>query len=60
VAGAAWRAAMRIAVGVGDLVQRTEDGRTRRVLGGRKIEMSSGAVCGLHSARGDEKRGFLG
>jgi hypothetical protein len=60
VAGAAWRAAMRIAVGVGDLVQRTEDGRTRRVLGGRKIEMSSGTVCGLHSARGDEKRGFLG
>jgi hypothetical protein len=24
------------------------------------IEKSSGAVCGLHHARGDEERGFLG
>jgi hypothetical protein len=41
-------------------VQRTMDGRTGWVLGGRTIERSGGAVCGLHRARGDEKRGFLG
>jgi hypothetical protein len=46
--------------GVGDLVQRTRDGRTGRVLGGRVIERSGDAVCGLHRARGDEERGFLG
>jgi hypothetical protein len=42
--------------GVGDLVQRTGDGRTGRILGGRAIERSGGAVCGLHRARGDEAR----
>jgi hypothetical protein len=36
------------------------DGRTGQVLGGRAIERSRGAVCGLHRARGDEERGFLG
>jgi hypothetical protein len=46
--------------GVGDLMQRTGDGRTGRVLGGRAIERSGGAVCGLHCAHGDEERGFLG
>jgi hypothetical protein len=60
VTGAAWRAAMRIVARVGDLVQRTRDGRTGRVLGGRAIERSDGVVCGLHFARGDEERGFLG
>jgi hypothetical protein len=60
VAGAAWRAVMRIMAGVGDLVQRTRDGHTDRVLGGRAIERSGGAVCSLHRARGDEERGFLG
>jgi hypothetical protein len=60
VAGAAWRAVMKIVAGVGDLVQRTRDGRIGRVLGGRAIERSGGAMCGLHRARGDEKRGFLG
>jgi hypothetical protein len=60
VAGAAWRTATRIMAGVGDLVQRTGDGRTSRVLSGRTIERSGGAVCGLHRARGDDKRGFLG
>jgi hypothetical protein len=60
VAGAAWCAVMRIVAGVGDLVQRTGDDRTGRVLGGRAIERSSGAVCGLHHARRDEERGFLG
>jgi hypothetical protein len=51
---------MRIVVGVGDLVQRTGDSRTDRVLGGRAIERSGGAVCDLHHARGDEKCEFLG
>jgi hypothetical protein len=60
VAGAAWCAVMRIMAGVGDLVQRTGDGRTGRVLGGRVIEKSGGTMCGLHRACRDEKRGFLG
>jgi hypothetical protein len=60
VACAAWRAATRIVAGVGDLVQRTEDGRTGRILSGWTIERSGGAVCGLYCARGDEERGFLG
>jgi hypothetical protein len=51
---------MRIVVGVEDLVQRTGDGHTDRVLGGRTIERSGGAVCGLHRACGDEEHGFLG
>jgi hypothetical protein len=45
---------MRIVARVEDLVQRTGDGRTGRVLGGRVIERSGGTVCGLHRARGDE------
>jgi hypothetical protein len=60
VTGAAWRAVTRIMAGVGDLVQRTGDGRTGRVLSGQEIEMSGGAVCGLHRAHGDEEGGFLG
>jgi hypothetical protein len=60
VAGAAWRAAMRTMAGVGDLVQRTRDGRTGQVLSGRGVERSGDAVCGLHRARGDEERRFLG
>jgi hypothetical protein len=52
-AGAACRAATRTVARVGDLVQRTGDGRTGRVLGGRAVERSGGAVCGLHLARGD-------
>jgi hypothetical protein len=59
-AGAAWRAATRIVARVGDLVQRIEYGRTGRVLGGWTIERSGDAVCGLHRARGDEERAFLG
>jgi hypothetical protein len=46
--------------GVGDLVQRTGDGRTGRVLGGRTIERSGDVMCGLHRARRDEEHGFLG
>jgi hypothetical protein len=60
VSGVAWRAAMRIVAGVGDLVQRTGDGRTGQILGGRVIERSGGAVCGLHRAREDEEHRFLG
>jgi hypothetical protein len=59
VVSSAWRAATRIMAGVGNLVQRTGDGRTGRVLGDRVIKMSSDAVCGLHQARGDEERRFL-
>jgi hypothetical protein len=60
VAGAAWRAAMRTMTGVGDLVQRTRDGHTGQVLGGRAVERSGDTMCGLHRARGDEERVFLG
>jgi hypothetical protein len=59
VAGVTWHVATSIMAGVGDLVQRIGDGCTGRVLGGRVIERSNGAVCGLHHARGDEERGFL-
>jgi hypothetical protein len=51
---------MRIMAGVGDLVQRAEDGRTGQVLGGRVIERSGDTICGLHRARGDEEHMFLG
>jgi hypothetical protein len=60
VIGGAWRATTRIVVGVGDLVQRIEDGHTSRVLGGRTIGRSGDTVCGLHRARGDEECEFLG
>jgi hypothetical protein len=53
VAGATSRAVTRIMVGVGDLVQRTGDGHTA-------IKRAGGAVCGLHHAREDEERKFLG
>jgi hypothetical protein len=59
VTGAAWWAAMRIVVGVGDLVQRTGDGRTCQILGGQTIERSGDIVCGLHRVRGDDERVFL-
>jgi hypothetical protein len=60
VVGAACRATMRIMVGVGNLVQRTEDNCTGWVLGVRMIKRSGDAVCGLHRARGDKECGFLG
>jgi hypothetical protein len=60
VAGAAWRATTKIMAGVGDLVYRTGDGHTGRVLDGRAIKRSGGTVCGLHRVRGDDERGFLG
>jgi hypothetical protein len=46
--------------GVGDLVQRTRDGHTGRVLGGRAVERSGDIMCGLYLARGDYEREFLG
>jgi hypothetical protein len=58
VAGATWCAVTRIMAGVGGLVQGTGDGRTGRILDGQTIERSCDAVCGLHCAREDEKRGF--
>jgi hypothetical protein len=60
VAGAACRAAMRTVAGVGDLIQRTGDGRTCRIFGGRVVEMSDDVVCGLHRAREDDEHMFLG
>jgi hypothetical protein len=60
VVGAAWYAATRIVVGVGDLMQRTGDGSTGQVLSGRAIERSGGALCSLHRAHGNEERRFLG
>jgi hypothetical protein len=59
VAGAAWRAVVRIVARVGDLVQMTKNGRTDRVLGGRAIERSGDSVCGLHRACGDEEHMLL-
>jgi hypothetical protein len=59
VAGAAWQAAMRVVAGVGDLMQRTGDGHTGWVLGGRTIGRPDDTVCGLQHAHGDEERGFL-
>jgi hypothetical protein len=60
VAGATCRAAMRIVAGVGDQVQRTVGDNTYRVLGGRAIKRSDGAVCGLYHTRRVEDREFLG
>jgi hypothetical protein len=60
VAGVVWRAATRIVIGVGDLVQRTGHGRTGQILGGRAIERSGGVVCGMHYAYGDKEHMFLG
>jgi hypothetical protein len=59
-AGAVWCAVTRTMAGVGDLVQRTGDGHTGRILDGRTVERSDDVVCGLHLARGDEECEFLG
>jgi hypothetical protein len=53
VVGAAWRAATSTVVGVGDLVQWIGDDHIGQLFGGRAIERSGDAVCGLHLARGD-------
>jgi hypothetical protein len=54
-----WWKVTRIMTGVGDLIQRTGDGRTCQVLSGREIERSGDVVCDLHRARVDEKHEFL-
>jgi hypothetical protein len=51
---------IRIVAEVGDLVQRTGDGRTGWILGGQTIERSDGAMCDLHRAHGNKESGFLG
>jgi hypothetical protein len=51
---------MRIVAEVGNLVHRTRDSHTDRVLDGRMIGWSGDAVCGLHRAHGNEEREFLG
>jgi hypothetical protein len=58
VAGAAWRAVTRIVAGVEDLVQRTGDSWTGRVLSGRTIKRSGDDVYSLYRIRRDEERGF--
>jgi hypothetical protein len=60
VAGVAWWATTRIMAGVGDLMQRTADDRTGRVLSGRTIRRSGNIVCGLYHAHEDKKHAFLG
>jgi hypothetical protein len=49
----AWHVATRTVAGVGDLVQRTKDGRIGRVLDGQTVKRSGGAVCGVHLTHGD-------
>jgi hypothetical protein len=56
----ACRAMTRIVVGVGDLVQRTGNAHTGRILSGRTIGRSGDAVCGMHRACRDEQREFFG
>jgi hypothetical protein len=46
--------------GVGNMVQRTGNGHTCRVLGGQAIERSGDTVCDLYCARRDKKHRFLG
>jgi hypothetical protein len=51
---------MRIVVEVGDLVQKIKHGRTGQVLGGQMIRRLGDVVWGLHHARREEDRMFLG
>jgi hypothetical protein len=51
VTGATWSAAMRIEVGVGELVQRTNDGQAQveySVIGRSRGQVTSCAVCTVH------------
>jgi hypothetical protein len=45
--------------GVGNPVQRTGNGRTGQILGGRAVERSGGVMCSLHLTCEDEEREFL-
>jgi hypothetical protein len=49
-----------IVAGVGDLMQRIENGYTGRILGDQTIGKSGDTVYDLHRAREDEEREFLG
>jgi hypothetical protein len=49
VVGAAWRAATRTMAGVGDLVQRTGDGRTGQVLGVARRSRGWVAPCAIYT-----------
>jgi hypothetical protein len=60
VAGVTCCAATRIVAGVKDLMQRTGECHTGRVLRDWVIKRSGGTVCSLHRADGDENHGFLG
>jgi hypothetical protein len=60
VVGVAWQVVMSILAGIGDLVQRTRDVHTGRVLDGWTIRRSDDAVCGLQCACGDKELEFLG
>jgi hypothetical protein len=51
VVGAAWRAATRTVAEVGDLVQRTGDGHTGWVLGGREVERSGGVTTTFYKKK---------
>jgi hypothetical protein len=51
---------MTIMVRIGDLVQRTRDGRICRVLCDQTNGRLGDAVRDLHHACGDEEREFLG
>jgi hypothetical protein len=52
VAGATWRAAMRIVAGVGELVQRIGDSQAQvRYLVAERSGGRDDAVCGLHRAQ---------
>jgi hypothetical protein len=60
VTGAAWRAAMRIMVGVGDLVQRTGDGQAHvkySVAGRSRGQVMLCAACTVHKKT--RSAGFL-
>jgi hypothetical protein len=60
VAGATWQTAIKIVTEVGDLLQRTGDGHTDRILGGRMIGRSGDTMCGLYRAHENENSEFLG
>jgi hypothetical protein len=55
----AWHAVMKIMARVGDLVQRTGDGRIGQVLSGQAIERSGGAVCDCTVHVETRSTGFL-
>jgi hypothetical protein len=60
MAGVTWWTAIRIVAVGGYLVQRSGDGRTCQVLGGRVIGRSGDDVSDLYRTHRDEERGFLG